>query len=90
MPHTSRVSVVDADGEHFYVSSKTANWLEANGRAKWTAPGAMVLVFEARELRVRGVNLQLLPIVNRRKRGGKTSVRVKLPADRRPTPLSQR
>jgi hypothetical protein len=87
---SSGIEVVDPDGERFYVSRKTAKWLEDTGHAKWTCPQRMVLLFEARELRVSGVNLQLLPIVDRRKRGGKTSVHVRLPADRRPTPVSQR
>jgi hypothetical protein len=93
MPHhTTRVSIVDPEGNVYYCSRKLADWLLEVGRAKPLGEGRIALLFEARELRPRKSGkqgprvLQLVAKTNRRKRGGRTSVHVRLPADRRPTP----
>jgi len=92
--HSTRVSALDADGELFFISRKAAEWLVEEGRAKWIGPARIQLLHEARELRGRSsrgyIVVQLVKTQHRRKRGGKTTVKVKLPADRRPTPVSQR
>lgn len=91
--HSTRVSALDADGELFYTSRKAADWLVEAGRAKWIGPARIQMFSEAKELRGRSsagfITLQIVAKKNRRKRGGKTGVHVRLPADRRPTRSSE-